>query len=154
MAAVAENVQTGQGSGDVRVDLARGGLSAVSRYYFAGVGPGNAEDLTKQSEEVSVAFGNLHSWWFEVFVNSGLPGFVLFAVFYGGLILVTGRAARRAPPDRHGWLAAATFTALVGFIVGAFGPSTSVSFAPLWILLGLGLAVAVQARRRQGGDPA
>jgi len=153
LAAVAEDVQTGSGSGDVRVDLARGGLSAVTRFYFAGVGPGNAEDLTKQSEEVGVAFGNLHSWWFEVFVNSGVPGFILFVIFYGGLIVVTGRAARRAPPERPGWLAAACFTALIGFIVGAFGPSTSVSFAPLWILLGLGLAVAVQARRRQEQVP-
>ena len=152
LAAVAEDVQTGSGSGDVRVDLARGGLSAVTRFYFAGVGPGNAEDLTKQSEEVGVAFGNLHSWWFEVFVNSGIPGFILFVIFYGGLILVTGRAARRAPPEKPAWLAAASFTALVGFIVGAFGPSTSVSFAPLWILLGLGLAATVQAQRQREKD--
>lgn len=151
LAAVAEDVQTGQGSGDVRLDLARAGFAAANRFFYAGVGPGNAEDLTKQSEDVSVAFGNLHSWWFEVFVNAGLPGFVLFALFFGGCIVVAGRAMRSARNRTDAWLAAAVLTALIGFVVGAFGPSTAASFAPMWILYGLALAVAVRARRAAPG---
>jgi len=151
---VAEDVQAGQGSGEVRLSLAKAGLSAANRFFYAGVGPGNAEELTKQSEEVGVAFGNLHSWWFEVFVNSGLPGFVLFVLFYGGSILVCWRAMRRSRSRTDGWLAAAVTTALFGFIVGAFGPSTAASFAPMWILYGLALAVAVRARRGDGAPAA
>jgi teichuronic acid biosynthesis protein TuaE len=147
VAGLAEDIEAGTGSGAVRVDLARAGLSTANRYFYAGVGPGNAEALVKQSGEVSVGFGNLHSWWFEVFVNSGLPGFVLFMIFFFGLIAVAGRALRRAHKGADAWLAAATFTALVGWIIGAFGPSTAVSFAPMWVLFGLGLAVAVRGQR-------
>jgi O-antigen ligase len=147
VAGLAEDIEAGSGSGDVRLDLARAGLSSASRYFYAGVGPGNAEALVKQSEAVTVGFGNLHSWWFEVFVNSGLPGTVLFAVFFLGLIAVTGRSLRRSRRRAESWLAAGTFTALVGWIVGAFGPSTAVSFAPMWVLFGLGLAVAIRAHR-------
>jgi O-antigen ligase len=147
LAGLAEDVQTGTGSGDVRLDLARAGIQAANRYLYAGVGPGNAEALTKESEQVTVGFGNLHSWWFEVFVNTGLPGIVLFAIFFGGLIVVTRRALRTATGGGDSWLAASTFTALVGWTIGAFGPSTAVSFAPMWILFGLGLAVAVRGQR-------
>lgn len=151
---VAEDVQAGQGSGDVRLSLAKAGFSAANRYFYAGVGPGNAEELTKQSEEVSVAFGNLHSWWFEVFVNSGLPGFVLFVLFFAGCIVVCWRAMRRSRSRTEGWLAAAVTTALLGFIVGAFGPSTAASFAPMWVLYGLALAVVVRARDGDGAAAA
>jgi len=36
--------------------------------------------------------------------------------------------------------------ALLGWTIGAVGPSSSVSFAPLWILYGLGLAVISRSR--------
>jgi hypothetical protein len=39
------------------------------------------------------------------------------------------------------YLASGAFAALVGFTVGALGPSSSLSFAPMWTLFGLGLAV-------------
>ncbi len=152
VAGLAEDIEAGTGSGDVRLDLARAGLSSANRYFYAGVGPGNAETLVKESGQVSVGFGNLHSWWFEVFVNTGLPGTVLFLTFFFGLMVVSARALRRARGRADAWLAAATFAALVGWIMGAFGPSTAVSFAPMWVLFGLGLAVAVRGQRK--GDAA
>jgi len=36
--------------------------------------------------------------------------------------------------------------ALLGWTLGAVGPSSSVSFAPVWILYGLGLAVISRSR--------
>ena len=36
--------------------------------------------------------------------------------------------------------------ALLGWTIGAVGPSSSVSFAPVWILYGLGLAVISRSR--------
>ncbi len=147
LSGLTEDVQTGQGSGDVRVSLARAGLSAAVGSFGLGVGPGNAEAIVKQSQEVYVGFGNLHSWWFETFVNSGLPGLLLFCLFYFGLIVLVARAAGRLRSSSARWLGASTLVALIGYIVGAFGPSTAVSFAPMWVLFGLGLAVVTLASR-------
>jgi O-Antigen ligase len=149
LANLSEDVQTGQGSGDVRVSLAKAGLAAAVKSFGLGVGPGNAEGMIKQSQDVYVGFGNLHSWWFETFVNSGLPGLLLFSTFYFGLIYVVVRAARRLRSESARWLAASTLVALVGYVLGAFGPSTAVSFAPMWVLCGLGLAVVVLAGRQR-----
>jgi teichuronic acid biosynthesis protein TuaE len=148
LANLSEDVQAGTGSGDVRISLAKAGLTAAVTSFGLGVGPGNAEGMVKQSQDVYVGFGNLHSWWFETFVNSGLPGLLLFSLFYFGLIVVVVRAARRLRSGSARWLAASTLVALVGYVLGAFGPSTAVSFAPMWVLCGLGLAVVVLAGRQ------
>lgn len=145
---LAQDVQTGQGSGDVRVSLARAGLAAAVQSLGLGVGPGNAEGMVKQSQDVYVGFGNLHSWWFETFVNSGLPGLLLFCIFYFGLIFVVARSMGRLRSGSARWLGASTLVALIGYVLGAFGPSTAVSFAPMWTLFGLGLAIAVLAARQ------
>jgi hypothetical protein len=57
---------------------------------------------------------------------------------------LAGALLRRA--QSHGdpfvrYLASGAFAALVGFTVGALGPSSALSFTPMWTLFGLGLAV-------------
>ena len=42
-------------------------------------------------------------------------------------------------------MAAATGISLIGYAVGSLGPSTVVSFTPMWILFGLAFAVARRA---------
>ena len=54
--------------------------------------------------------------------------------------------ARRDPDPFVRYLASGTVLALLGFTIGAVGPSSSVGFAPMWILYGLGLAVVSRAR--------
>jgi hypothetical protein len=54
--------------------------------------------------------------------------------------------ALRDPDPFVRYLASGTVLALLGFTVGALGPSSSLSFAPMWILYGLGLAVISRAR--------
>ena len=44
------------------------------------------------------------------------------------------------------YLASGSVLALLGFTVGALGPSSSVGFAPMWILYGVGLAVILRSR--------
>ena len=54
--------------------------------------------------------------------------------------------ARRAPDPFVRYLAGGTLLALIGFTVGSLGPSSSVGFAPMWVMYGLGLAVVSRAR--------
>ena len=73
-------------------------------------------------------------------------GFALHLVFFLLLVLALWPIARRDPDAFTRYLASGTVLALLGWTIGAVGPSSSVSFAPVWILYGLGLAVISRAR--------
>lgn len=146
LASLVQSAQEGQGSGATRLDLLRDGLAVGMRYGFLGVGPGNAESLVT-SGPVPVGVVNLHNWWLEVLVDGGLIAFILYVTFYVGLLLALLRVARRAHDTLYRYLAVGTFLALVGYVLGCLGPSTAISFAPMWILFGLALAIVIRANR-------
>jgi len=70
-----------------------------------------------------------------------LPGFALQLIFVAGLAWELLRRAQTHGDPLVRYLASGAFAALVGFTVGALGPSSSLSFTPMWTLFGLGLAV-------------
>lgn len=142
---VASNVQSGTGSGGTRLALIDAGVRVSAGHLFLGVGPGNAESEVKAQPGLPVDFGNLHAWWMEVFVDGGLPGIVFYTLFYVGLIVALSRVSGAAPPGLLRYSATATLIALIGYVVGSFGPSSVFDFAPMWILFGLGLAVLLRA---------
>ena len=149
LAGVAEDIQTGTGSGGARLEVARAGLTVVSRSYLLGVGTGNAESVVRQPDDYDLTVVNLHSWWLDVFVNSGVPGLALFLGAYGGLFVVCLRTARRRSAVPGKAVAAASAAALLSFTIGAFGPSTSSGFAPLWALLGVSMATVWYTSRHE-----
>ncbi|MGD0998024.1 MAG: O-antigen ligase family protein [Thermoleophilia bacterium] len=143
---IASQVRSGQGSGAVRFDLQVAGLRAAASRLFLGVGPGNAEIVVARQNPTFTVL-NLHDWWLEVFVDGGLPGLLLFVTIYLLLLASMVRVARYARDALLAYLGAATAIALVGFSVAIVGPSTAITFSPMAILFGLGLAVLIRARR-------
>jgi teichuronic acid biosynthesis protein TuaE len=148
---LAQTAGTGQGSGGIRVGLTKAGLDVGRRYYFLGVGPGNAEPLISALPSPPAQFSNLHDWWLEVLVDGGLPALLLYVLLFVGMLVTCARVARaNHEPGGDPYLAivaAGAGLSLVGFIIGSVGPSTAIGFAPLWILFGLAFAVA-----RRGHD--
>jgi hypothetical protein len=51
------------------------------------------------------------------------------------------------------WLGLSGGLSLVGFVVGALGPSSAIHFAPMWITLGLGMLTLVLARASATDSP-
>ena len=101
--------------------------------------PGQAEAIISSGTN-ALGISNLHDWWLETYADGGVVGFVLHLAFY--LLLVIGLwPLARDPDPLVRYLASGTVLALLGFTVGALGPSSSVSFAPMWIIYGLGLAL-------------
>jgi teichuronic acid biosynthesis protein TuaE len=153
-----QGAETGQSSGGVRVNLTRAGFTVSRQHYFLGVGPGNAEVTIKRLPTPPPAgLANPHDWWLEVFIDGGLPAFAIYVVLYLSMFLVCLRVARTSCDRFLATLAAATGISLIGYVIGSLGPSTVVSFAPMWILFGLALAVARRASladRRQQEEPA
>ena len=148
-----KNVAASKGSGDIRTDLTGRGLGIAGGSSLLGAGPGQAEGLvSKGIDATSVA--NLHNWWLEIYAEGGLPGFALQLIFLVGLAWALLRRARTDGDPFVRYLAGGAFAALVGFTVGALGPSSSLSFAPMWTLFGLGLALLALPAAEATGDHA
>ena len=149
--------QAGKGSGEIRTSLTSRGFEIAGGTFLVGAGPGQAEVIIS-SGTTALGISNLHDWWLETYADGGIIGFALHLVFFVMLVLALWPIARGDPDQLTRYLASGTVLALLGWTVGAVGPSSSVSFAPLWILYGLGLAVVSRSRlaaaeRRTAGVP-
>ena len=96
---------------------------------------------------------NLHNWWLETYADGGLVGFALHLVFFLLLVFALWPIARARPRPAHALPGQrAPVLALLGWTDRRrSGPSSSVSFAPMWILYGLALAVVSRARLARPG---
>jgi len=139
------DVAANKGSGDMRTSLTGRGLSIAGGSFLLGAGPGQAEGMVRGSADAP-GIVNLHNWWLETYVNGGLPAVALQLTFYLGLLVTLWPVARHDPDPLLRYLASGIVLALIGFTIGALGPSSSMSLAPMWILYGLGIAVVVRAR--------
>ncbi len=137
--------KTGSGSGAIRASLNARGLEIAGGSYLVGAGPGQAEAIISSGTN-ALGISNLHDWWLETYADGGVVGFVLHLTFYLLLVIGLWPLALRDPDPLVRYLASGTVLALLGFTVGALGPSSSVSFAPMWIIYGLGLALISRSR--------
>jgi O-antigen ligase len=140
LSGLATDVAANQGSGQIRTSLLERGLGIAGGSLLLGAGPGQAEGIVTSGVD-AVGIGNLHNWWLESYADGGLPGFALQLNFVVGLAWALLRRALRDGDTLVRYLASGAFAALVGFTVGALGPSSSLSFTPMWTLYGLGRAV-------------
>jgi teichuronic acid biosynthesis protein TuaE len=134
-----------KGSGAIRSDLTSRGLEIAGSSRLLGAGAGQAEVIIGSGTN-ALGITNLHNWWLESYVDGGLVGFALHFVFFLLLVFALWPIARHDPDPFNRYLASGTWLALLGWTIGSVGPSSSVSFAPMWILYGLALAVASRAR--------
>ena len=134
-----------KGSGAIRSNLTSRGLEIAGSSHLLGAGAGQAEVIIGSGTN-ALGITNLHNWWLETYVDGGLVGFALHFVFFLLLVFALWPIARHDPDPLNRYLASGTWLALLGWTIGSVGPSSSVSFAPMWILYGLALAVVSRAR--------
>ncbi len=143
--ALLSQAESNKGSGAIRSNLTERGLQIAGGTWLLGAGPGQAEGIIGSGTN-ALGISNLHNWWLETYADGGLVGFVLHFVFFLLLVIALWPIARHDPDRLTRYLACGTWLALLGWTIGSVGPSSSVSFAPMWILYGLGLAVVSRAR--------
>ncbi len=141
-----EQFQNDSGSGAVRGTLLGDGLAIVADTDGLGVGAGNAEVRVRSLAEFP-GVANLHNWWLEVLVNTGVVGFALYLAFFLTLLRGQTRATRRTADPLVRYMTLAGALALTGWIVGSLGPSTAIHYAPMWVVFGLGMGALVLSRR-------
>ncbi|HEX5642045.1 MAG TPA: O-antigen ligase family protein [Thermoleophilia bacterium] len=143
--ALLSQAQSNQGSGAIRSNLTERGLEIAGGTWLLGAGPGQAEGIIGSGTD-ALGISNLHNWWLETYADGGLVGFSLHVVFFLLLVVALWPVARHDPDPLTRYLACGTWLALLGWTIGSVGPSSSVGFAPMWILYGLGLAVVSRSR--------
>jgi teichuronic acid biosynthesis protein TuaE len=128
-----------EGSSDsIRTGLIINGFEILKNTFFCGTGLGNVEyymGLQRRFELRDIV--NLHNWWMEILVSSGILVFIFYIAIYikntmklyKGIKLVNGK-------DQY-WLNC-IFTALsFGFVISSTGPSSLIGCEWIWPLMAL-----------------
>jgi O-antigen ligase len=153
-----------RGSG--RLDLWRAALHGWHDHPWLGLGAGNfqakALDLLQATPGVNtaaqyVAAGRVvHNAYLEALTELGVVGFALFLSLVGLTFWSLGRTWRWARAARDRTLesfAVALLVSVLGFCVSMFFASNELG-KPLWIFIGLALALEVIRTRRPAAAPA
>jgi len=130
----------GLGSIARRLQLVDCGLRALWGSKLLGVGAGNAAYYVRQLPNIG-GIHSLHLWWLEVLVEGGVLIGALYALFYASLLYRLFQAARRSSDTFIGYTAAGLFISLCAYIVGTLGVGSAIHYTPMWVHLGLALAV-------------
>jgi O-antigen ligase len=152
-------VSGARGSG--RVDLWRAAWHGFREHPFAGLGAGNFRssslDLLQSTPGVNDIAGNtglsnryVHNMYLETLAELGVIGFVLFVVILALAAWYLVRVARRARNARDGVLekiSLALLVTLAALCIAGFFLSLELN-KPLWIVVGLVLAIDVMTRKR------
>ncbi|UCC68682.1 MAG: O-antigen ligase family protein [Armatimonadota bacterium] len=152
---LAHEMALGVPSQDIRMKLTQESLILLKHTYGLGVGAGNIEArleaLRAEGGGRATRILNMHNWWLEVLANLGVIGFVLYVFFYVRLLrdLALAHLRLRNQDEALAALCLGLLAALVGFMVGCMSTSSLVSFKPMWILFGFGLAASYLADRQR-----
>lgn len=136
--------ETGQ-SVTVRKFLLINGLKFLDKSHYMGVGAGNIEPLMEGQPKVNKV--NMHNWWAEVLVDFGVIIFIPYMILYIWLLwklfILAHRKKSPYTSAKIRWASVSTLAALCGYVFGGIAPSTAIHYTPMWICIGVGLAVVV-----------
>lgn len=124
---------SGNESDAVRWDLIQNGLTIFVDSFFLGVGIGNIEYHMAQPGLLNTnGVINIHNWWLEILVSSGIYIFVLYCSFYVRTLkgfLHKSRLYIKRDSKRYS-LAICGLTSMIVFILSSMGSSSI--FATEW----------------------
>ncbi|WP_027626894.1 O-antigen ligase family protein [Clostridium lundense] len=113
--------------------------------HFLGFGPGNIE---KYVEKMDNTFGvvNVHSLWFEILGDFGIPIFFYVIYIYLAMILDSIKAYYHANEELKKYLIMFASTSF-GVIFLAFAPSTIMWYPTFWIVVGMTVTLAINNKK-------
>jgi teichuronic acid biosynthesis protein TuaE len=123
-----------------RFELARNGIGALIKSKGLGVGAGGSVAIQEKIGGVAGRFTSMHNFWIEILVEAGILFFILFSAWYIAIIINLYKILRNIK-NQLSIRATAIFLSMVGFIPAALAASSTVYFFPMWIMLGLSIAI-------------
>ncbi len=123
-----------------RFELARNGIDALIKSKGLGVGAGGSVAIQEQIGGVAGRFTSMHNFWVEILVEGGIIFFIFFSSWYITIIVNLYKIARNIK-NQLSSRATGIFLSMVGFIPAALAASSTIYFFPMWIMLGIGIAI-------------
>ena len=125
-------------SENIRINLIQNGLIFLKDSWFLGVGMGNIEyHMEYYAERYVSAVTNMHNWWIEILVSSGIFVFAGYIIMYIKNVLLLQHVARKADCSENRFIAKALLGFMIAFIVGSMGASTNITEEWLWVFWGI-----------------
>lgn len=123
----------------LRQNLLKNGLMFLEDTYYFGVGIGNIEYYMEFFGLYFVGdITNMHNWWMEILVSSGILIFIVYMYHYFNCLRILLKISKSTKNVDDLYISSCFFALLVGFFIGAVGPSSlfiSEWFFPLFGLV-------------------
>lgn len=131
-------IDTGSGSDQIRVNLIKNGLQFLKSSFFLGVGLGNIEYyMASDPEFFTNNIVNIHNWWLEILVSSGIIVFILYIwIYLRSLWKLLNMSILNSDRDILN-ISACFFCFLFTFLIGAIGSSSLIPSEWLWPVMAL-----------------
>lgn len=126
---------TGTESDKVRIALIQNGVYFLNQSRGGGVGLGNIEYYMADGNPPyhTNGFTNIHNWWMEILVSSGIGVFLLYVSVYLRSLWLTYRHIH----SRHHFAQVCVLGSMCGFIFASLSASTMMGLEAVWIIMGL-----------------
>lgn len=133
---------SGVGSDKVRVNLILNGFQMLVDSYLLGVGLGNIEG-GMNSQDLLFTWGitNIHNWWMELLVSSGILMFILYINFYAKTLISFLRKSINSVGKKEARLNRTGFSFMFSFVSASVGPSSLLPTEWFWSLFGLMMCI-------------
>jgi teichuronic acid biosynthesis protein TuaE len=126
----------------IRTQLILNGMDALRETYGLGVGAGGSLTVQRNAASDKIGeIGSMHNFWVELLVDGGVLFAALFLAWSGWLVWRLWQIGRSSEHTILRYLGQALSLGFVGFFFSAIGPSSVIYMLPMWMVIGLALAV-------------
>lgn len=127
------------GSDTIRLELIKNGFVFLKDHLLLGTGIGNIE---YQMAEIGSVQGitNIHNWWMEILVSSGIFVFLGYLLFYGKLTLDMLRLSKKSDNSAVRGIAEAFFGFLIAFVIACISSSSNLGSEIVWTFFAIMIA--------------
>jgi len=127
-----------RGSDFIRVNLIKNGIIFLKQTLFMGVGVGNIEYYMAKCPVYYVGrITNIHNWWMEILVSSGIFIFFGYVAMYIRNIILLRKISKKSVDENNRFIANALFCFMIAFIVSSMGASSHIYSEWLWVFWGI-----------------
>lgn len=122
----------------IRINLIKNGMIFFNNTLFAGVGLGNIEYYMANYQVYYVGLvTDIHNWWFEILVSSGIVVFVGYTIMYVKNLKLLFKINNYSNNKGNVIIARTIFSFLIGFIIACTSSSSNINKEWLWVLWGI-----------------
>lgn len=126
----------------IRTQLILNGLYALRATYGLGVGAGGSITVQRNSPSEQIGgIESMHNFWVELLVDGGVLFAALFFTWGAWLVWRLWHVGRTSSDTMLRYLGQSLSLGCIGFLFAAIGPSSVIYMLPMWMVIGLALAV-------------